>query len=143
MSPIKSVLFVCSLNSVRSPMAAALLGAVAGPRLQVDSAGVHEGAPDPFVSGVLEEVGVDVGDARPKAISDLDLGAFDLIVALSGGAADVLAAMAPKEKLEHWPVENPTDTYGSRAQIVDAYRRLRVDLDRRLRRRFPEIFQAT
>lgn len=142
-TPITSVLFVCNLNSVRSPMAAALLDAAAGSRLAVDSAGVYEGAPDPFVEGVLGEVEVSLEAAEPKEIADLDLDGFDLVVALTPRAVEALSARLPQEKIEHWEVDNPSDTYGSRDQVVAAYRAVRDDLDRRLRARFPEIYAAS
>lgn len=139
MSDIRSVLFVCNLNSVRSPMAAALLAHLGEGRVRADSAGVWEGAVDPFVPGVLAELGLDLGELTPKAIDDIDLGNFDLLVALTPRAHEALKAKNPGGLIEEWAVDNPTDTYGSREQIMDAYRALRDDLAARLRRRFPEI----
>ena len=43
-----AVLFACTMNSVRSPMAAAILRHLAGHRVYVESAGVHAGGPDVF-----------------------------------------------------------------------------------------------
>ncbi|HET9273953.1 MAG TPA: low molecular weight phosphatase family protein, partial [Methyloceanibacter sp.] len=42
-----AVLFACSKNAVRSPMAEALLKHLAGGRIYVVSAGVRAGEPDP------------------------------------------------------------------------------------------------
>ena len=39
-----AVLFVCTMNSVRSPMAAAILRHLSGRRLYVESAGVKAGS---------------------------------------------------------------------------------------------------
>ena len=44
----QAVLFACGLNSVRSPMAAALLKQTLGAPLYVGSAGVRKGELDPF-----------------------------------------------------------------------------------------------
>lgn len=138
---VKSVLFACNQNSVRSPMAAALLRAEAGSRLKVDSAGVYEGGPDPFVEIVLDEIGVGLGGQEPKAMSALDLSKFDLLVALTPEAAGELRKTVPREKIEFWDIENPSETRGGRDAVVAAYRSVRDELARRLRVRFPEICQ--
>ena len=151
---VGSVLFVCNQNSVRSPMAAALLTAAPGARapaagaqgrLRVDSAGVWEGAPDPFIEAVLAEAGASLGATAPKTMTDIDLAAFDLIVVLTPEAkaeAEKLApGVAPDAVVEYWETENPSDERGGREQIVDAYRRVRDDLAARLAARFPELYE--
>ena len=60
-----AVLFACTMNAVRSPMAAAILRHLAGRRVYVDSAGVRAGAPDPFVDEVMDEIGIDMSRHRP------------------------------------------------------------------------------
>ncbi len=55
-----AVLFACSRNSVRSPMAAAILKYLAGNRIYVESAGVRAGETDPFAIAVMEELGIDM-----------------------------------------------------------------------------------
>jgi protein-tyrosine-phosphatase len=53
----RAVLFSCTLNSVRSPMAEGLLKHFLGHRIYVDSAGVRAGEIDPFAISVMEELG--------------------------------------------------------------------------------------
>lgn len=138
---VKSVLFACNLNSVRSPIAAALLRAEAGDRLRIDSAGVYEGGLDPFVELVLGEVGVSLADHEPKAMSALDLSKFDIAIALTPEAAAEARRFLPREKIEFWEIENPSDVRGGREAMVAAYRGVRENLAARLRERFPEIYQ--
>jgi hypothetical protein len=45
-----AVLFACTMNAVRSVMAAEILRHLAGQRTYVRSAGVRAGEPDPFVA---------------------------------------------------------------------------------------------
>ena len=75
-----SVLFACTMNAVRSPMAAAILLHLAGNRVYVASAGVREGEHDPFVDAVMEEIGIDVSRHEPQMIADLFDTSFDLII---------------------------------------------------------------
>ena len=120
-------------------MAAAILAARARGGLNVDSAGVYEGEPDPFIPTVLKEIRLDLGDYEPKAVDDVDLASFDLIVALTPEAAAEIRRAAPKARLEFWPVENPTDVRGGREELMAAYRAVRDDLIARISVRFPAL----
>ena len=58
--PVTSVLFACTYNMIRSPMAAAMMRHYHGTRVYVDSVGVREGDEvDPFAVAVMEEIVVD------------------------------------------------------------------------------------
>ena len=62
-----SVLYVCSMNRVRSPMAAGLTRKLYGDALQVDSSGLHASEEvDMMAAVVMQEVGVDLLDHRPR-----------------------------------------------------------------------------
>lgn len=143
MTPLsqKSVLFVCNLNSVRSPMAAAILANDSRGLVRVDSAGVYEGGPDPFVEGVLGEIGVTLGDYEPKAVGGIRLDAFDVVIALTPEAAAEVRRVLPRERIEYWPIDNPSDASGGRESLLAAYRAVRDDLRARIRQRFPALHQ--
>lgn len=133
-----AVLFACTMNAVRSPMAAAILAHLAGHRIYVASAGVRAGEPDPFIIEVMDEIGIDVSKHTPLAIRDLNDTSFDVIVSLSPEAhhqaLELTRTMAVE--VEYWPTIDPSLTQGSRAQVLDAYRTLRDQLFQRIRRRF-------
>ncbi len=131
------VLFACNMNSVRSPMAAALLLLEGGEG--VDSAGVYEGGLDPFAEIVMREIGASLDGHEPKTLADTDLSRFEAIIALTPEAAVEARRLAPDKTVEFWDVENPSDVHGGRDAIVDAYRRVRDQLRGKLRERFPEI----
>ena len=78
-----SVLFACSMNAIRSPMAEAILKSLHGKRMFVDSVGVRKGELDPLAVEVLDEIGIDLSRHRPKTFEQLEDGFFDLIVTLS------------------------------------------------------------
>ena len=63
-----AVLFACTMNTVRSVMAAAILRHLAGNRCYVRSAGVKMGPPDPFVATVMDEIGIDVSRHSPQTL---------------------------------------------------------------------------
>ena len=62
----QAVLFACGLNSVRSPMAAALFKHLFGRVTYVGSAGVRKGELDPFAVAAMEEMGLDIAGIPHK-----------------------------------------------------------------------------
>ena len=137
----QAVLFACGLNSVRSPMAAALFRQLIGPGTYVNSAGVRKDELDPFAVAVMEEVGLDIARHRPMTFEDLDEWEglnFDLIVTLAPEAhhkALELTRTAAVE-VEYWPTSDPTAVEGSRDQRLVAYREVRDQLAQRIKARF-------
>lgn len=135
-----AVLFACTMNAVRSPMAAAILNHLARGRIYVASAGVRAGQVDAFVAEVMEEIGIDVSKHTPHTIAELNDTSFDLIVTLSPEAhhqsLELTRTMAVD--VEYWPTMDATLMIGqgSRNQILDAYRQVRDNLFRRIRKRF-------
>ncbi len=133
------MLFACSMNAVRSPMAEAILKHLAGRRIFVDSAGVRPGELDPFAVAVMDEIGIDLARHRPKALSDLQDSSFDVVISLAPEAHHQALEMTRTQAIdaEYWPTLDPTATAGSREQILDAYRSVRDSLFQRIKQRFP------
>jgi protein-tyrosine-phosphatase len=133
-----SVLFACSENSVRSPMAAALAKRLYGQSSYIDSAGVRASSVDGFVASALDEVGIDVHHHHAKTLDDIDPSSFDLIVTLSPEAHHqaLEVTRGTAAEVEYWPVPDPSAVEGSREMRLDAYRRMRDQLMARLKVRF-------
>ncbi|QTL03724.1 low molecular weight phosphatase family protein [Aquabacter sp. L1I39] len=137
----QSVLFICGQNVVRSVMAAALAKHLYGKSIYVGSAGVIAGEADPFVTAVMDELGLDVQRHRPKSVDELEeyegLG-FDLAISLSPDAHHKALELTRTNALdvEYWPTSDPTLETGNREQRLEAYRAVRDELDKRIRARF-------
>lgn len=133
-----AALFACTLNSVRSPMAAAIMRYLFGRFVYVESAGARAGEVDPMVIEVMDEVGIEIGKHKPKRFEDLEDASFDLIVTLSPEAhhkaMELTRTMAVD--VEYWPTPDPTAVEGTREQRLDAYRAVRDMLFRRIEERF-------
>ncbi len=134
-----SVLFACSMNAIRSPMAEAILKALHGRRMFVDSVGVRRGGLDPLAVEVLDEIGIDLSRHRPKTFDELEDGFFDLVVTLSPEAHHRALELTRETacEVEFWRVPDPSLVEGTREQRLEAYRALRDLLLARIRRRFP------
>jgi len=135
-----SVLFACTHNALRSPIAAALLRALHGRRIYVDSVGLRPTPVDPFAAAVLEELGIELAGHEPKGFEDLEDDYFDLVISLSPEAHHhaVELTRTSAAEIEFWPVMDPTLVEGSREVRLQAYRELRDQLLARLRERFPQ-----
>jgi len=133
-----AVLFACTQNAVRSPIAAAIMRQRYGRFVYIDSVGVHAGDLDPFAVEAMEEIGIEMGRHRPKRYDDLEDASFDLVITLSPEAhhrAMELTRTSAVE-VEYWPTMDVTAIEGNREQRLDAYRAVRDELMRRIEQRF-------
>jgi protein-tyrosine-phosphatase len=135
-----AVLFACTMNAVRSPMAAAVLRHLAGRRIYIESAGVRSGEPDGFAIAVMAEIGIDMSAHKPRTLAELNDTSFDLIVTLSPEAhhqaLELTRTMAVD--VEYWPTIDATVLlgHGSRDQMLQYYRSVRDTLFDKIRHRF-------
>ena len=135
-----SVLFACTMNAVRSPMAAAILRHLAGRQVYVESAGVRAGEVDPFVAAVMDEIGIDLSRHEPHTLADLHDTSFDLIITLSPEAhhqaLELTRTMAVD--VEYWPTFDASLMIGqgNREQTLQSYRAVRDRLFNRIKDRF-------
>lgn len=134
------MLFACSMNAVRSPMAEAILSHLTGKGVTVRSAGVRPGEADPFVTVVMREIGIDLSRHRPRGFEDIGDEAFDLVISLSPEAhhkaLELTRTMACE--VEFWPTLDATVMAGhrNREQVLADYRRVRDGLFAKIKERF-------
>ncbi|MDE2462271.1 MAG: arsenate reductase ArsC [Alphaproteobacteria bacterium] len=133
-----AVLFACTLNSVRSPIASALMRHLYGKFVYVRSAGVRIGEVDPFAVQVMEEIGIELGTHRPRRFEDLEDESFDLVITLSPEAHHRALELTRTSavEVEYWRTLDATAYEGSREQRLGIYRDVRDDLLRRIQARF-------
>jgi protein-tyrosine-phosphatase len=136
-----AVLFACTQNVIRSPMAAAIMRHFYGHKVYVASCGVKPGQADPFVTAVMDEMGIDMAKHRPQGFDDLEDSSFDVVISLSPEAHHRALEMTRTMAIEaeYWPTMDPSITAGSREQILDSYRDVRDMLIRKIRQRFGSV----
>jgi protein-tyrosine-phosphatase len=135
---VQSVLFVCAMNAVRSPMAEAIARHYFGKSIYVQSAGVRRGEANGFMRAALDEIGIDASGHKPRTLQELEEWEglnFDLIISLSPEAhhAALELTRTIAAEVEYWPTPDPTLVQGSRDQMLDAYRDVRDGLSYRIR----------
>ena len=135
-----AVLFACTMNSVRSPMAEAIMKFLHGHRVFVDSVGVRTGYIDGFAVAVMDEIGIDLTSHNSKTFDDLEDDNFDIVIPLSPQAqhraVEMTRAMAVE--IEFWNTFDPSIIESEDREVkLDAYRKVRDELMIRIKARFP------
>ncbi|MCF3641875.1 low molecular weight phosphatase family protein [Rhizobium sp. TRM95111] len=132
-----SILFMCRMNAVRSPMAEVIARSLLPAGTYVASAGVRPGERDPFVDAVLAEVGLTLGRHGPHSLDELEDDYFDLIVTLAPEAHHAALELTRANAVDviYWPTPDPTAATGTRDQILSAYREVREHLKGLIERR--------
>jgi protein-tyrosine-phosphatase len=132
----QAVLFACTRNTVRSPMAEALGRHFFGRQVYFASAGVRRGESDGFAITVMDEIGIDITKHRAHTFEDLEDACFDVIATLSPEAHHKALEFTRTLATDviYWPTLDPTAVEGSRQRILDAYRDVRDGLLERIKK---------
>lgn len=133
-----AVLFACTQNAVRSPMAEGLVKHLLGRNVFVDSVGVRTGELDLFAVQVMDELGIDISRHRPKSFDELEDESFDQVITLSPEAQHRGVEMTRMMACDvfYWPTLDPSIIEGSRDTRLDAYRQVRDQLLARIKQHF-------
>ena len=128
------VLFVCVHNAGRSQMAAGLVKLRSQGRIHVRSAGSAPGSEiNPAVVAAMEEVGVDMGEAFPKPLTDEVVRAADVVITMGCGDA---CPVYPGKKYEDWVLDDPA------GEDLETVRRIREEIDKRVQTLVAELLPA-
>jgi ArsR family transcriptional regulator, arsenate/arsenite/antimonite-responsive transcriptional repressor / arsenate reductase (thioredoxin) len=130
-----SVLFVCTGNSARSPIAEALLRHHTANRVTVTSAGTRP-APrlHPHTVRVLgEEFGIDVSGQQPRHVDTLAGRPFDQVITLCDKARESRLDFRHHPRRIHWSITDPAAASGADQSSYSVFRHLATDIDIRVR----------
>lgn len=122
---MKTALFACVHNAGRSQMAAALFNHRANPsKARALSWGTQPGdRVHPEVVAAMQELGVDLRDARPQVLSAELTRQADLLVTMGCGDE---CPLVPGLTREDWPLEDP------KGKTAAQVRSIRDDIGRRV-----------
>jgi arsenate reductase len=133
---VKKVLFLCTGNSCRSQMAEGFARAMETPAIEVYSAGVEARGLSPRAVAVMDEVGVDIRQQTSKTIAEIPAGEIDTVITLCGDAAARCPVFPGVVVREHWALADPARAEGSEEAILEAFRSVRDELQKRVRSPF-------
>lgn len=111
------MLFVCVHNSGRSQMAEALLRHLGGECFEAESAGFEPGTLNPIVVVALQEIGIDISQAKTKSVFDLfqQRRMYQYVVTVCDESSSERCPIFPGLVCErmHWSFKDPSIFQGS------------------------------
>ncbi|GIX06287.1 MAG: arsenate reductase [Candidatus Poribacteria bacterium] len=134
--PPRHILFLCVANSARSQMAEGLARAMAPEGVEVYSAGSRPSRLNPDAVRAMAEIGIDISHQRSKGIEAVPVERIDTVITLC--AEEVCPTFPRPVQRLHWPLPDPAAVKGSPEERLEAFRRVRDEIARRLRELFKE-----
>jgi ArsR family transcriptional regulator, arsenate/arsenite/antimonite-responsive transcriptional repressor / arsenate reductase (thioredoxin) len=128
-----AVLFVCTGNSARSPIAEALLRHHTAGRVRVSSAGTRPKSElHPDTARVLrDEYRIDVRGRRPRHLDAMVHRRFDHVITLCDKAREACPEFDNDVRRAHWSIPEPDGHH--------EFRRAAADIDTRVRHLLPTL----
>jgi protein-tyrosine-phosphatase/DNA-binding transcriptional ArsR family regulator len=134
-----AVLFACTGNSARSPIAEALLRHRTNGQVEVTSAGSHPKPrihPD-AVQVLREQHGIDISGQRPRHLDALLGLRFDYVISLCDKVREVCPDFGDQPRLVHWSIPDPAAASGPGPVGHPAFVRTAAEIDTRIRYLLP------
>jgi ArsR family transcriptional regulator, arsenate/arsenite/antimonite-responsive transcriptional repressor / arsenate reductase (thioredoxin) len=136
-----AVLFVCTGNSVRSPIAEALLRHHTADHVAVMSAGsrpkrrVHPDA----IRVLRETFGIDIAGQHPRHLDTVAGRGFDHVITLCDRAREACPEFPDHPRRAHWSIPDPATLDDADHAGYPAFQRTAADIDTRIRHLLPVL----
>ncbi len=127
------VLFLCTHNSARSQMAEGLLRELARDRFEVYSAGTRPTRVREEAVEAMREVGLDISSHRSKSVEEFAGREFDYVITVCDNARESCPVFPAKTRRLHWGFDDPAAVEGEWGERLAAFRRVRDEIDARIR----------
>ncbi|EEI20060.1 arsenate reductase (thioredoxin) [Lentilactobacillus buchneri ATCC 11577] len=126
------IYFLCTGNSCRSQMAEGFAKKLLNDSWHVESAGIEKHGLNPLAVKVMSEKKIDISRNQSKLIDRAYLNQCDLVVTLCGDARDRCPVTPPTVEKRHWPLRDPAQAHGSNLEVLDAFRQVRDQIEKRV-----------
>jgi len=124
---MKTVLFVCVRNASRSQMAEAFFNRMAKGKAMALSAGTRLADEiNPLVVKAMREVGIDISDNKPKALTMEMVEKADRMVTMGCGAETEAVCPARLIQTEDWALADP------QGKPIEEVRRIRDEIEQKV-----------
>jgi arsenate reductase len=125
---MQKVLFICTHNSARSQIAEAVLRAKYGEDFQAFSAGTNPTKLNPFVRGVMGEIGIDMSNHESKHINAFLDQEIDIVVTVCDSAKESCPFFPGAKQYRHKSFPDPSHISGSKEEILNKVRLVRNEI---------------
>ncbi len=126
------VLFLCTGNSARSIIGAALLKQIGGGAFEVRSAGTHPKGINRYTLRVLEGLKLDISGERSKNVSEFTDQSFDYVITVCDAAAEECPVFPGSPERIHWSFVDPAAVEGPDEERLRAFQRTAREMRTRL-----------
>ena len=135
----RRVLFLCTGNSARSQLAAAILEQRSAGAVDTASAGSHPKPLHPNAVRVMRRRGVDISANRTKHVGELVGQRFDVVVTLCDRVREVCPEFPARPRLVHWSLPDPAQAGSTARASYPAFERTADELETRIRFLLPQL----
>ena len=115
-------------------MAEGLLRHHAGHRFDVFSAGTKPSGVRPEAIAAMREIGIDIAGHRSKSVEEFVDQRFDYVITVCDNARESCPVFPGAVERLHWSFEDPAAVAGSNEERLAAFRRIRDQIDARLKK---------
>ncbi len=100
-------------------------------RLKVVSAGTEPSdMVHPMAIKVMQEIGIDISDGRPKSVTKFLDESFDYLITVCGGAKETCPTFSGKVMYQmHIGFDDPAEVKGTDEYILSEFRRVRDEIN--------------
>jgi ArsR family transcriptional regulator, arsenate/arsenite/antimonite-responsive transcriptional repressor / arsenate reductase (thioredoxin) len=138
----RSVLFLCTGNSARSPMAEALLRHHSRGQIRVTSAGSHPKSQiHKYAVRVMhEDYDINLSERRPQPLTAVGRRPFDHVVTLCDKVYEYVCVRGPTPTM-HWSIPDPAATGTSERARYRQFRTVANEIETRIKYLLPALAQ--
>lgn len=124
----KKVLFICTHNSARSQMAAALINKFWAEEYEAYSAGTEPTAVNPHAIKAMAEIGIDISNNQAKHVNTYKGQSFDYVVTVCDHAKETCPFFPGAKKYLHQGFVDPSTFTGTEEEQLSKFRRVRGEI---------------
>lgn len=135
---MRTVLFICTHNAVRSQMGEGLVNTLYTGRLKASSAGTSPGTVHPLAVRVMAEIGIDISGQRSKGLEEFEGREFDHVIMVCSDSAETCPFFPGGKEQVHRAFADPSVVNGDEEERLAAFRRTRDEIRAWLRDKFGE-----
>jgi len=130
----RRVLILCTHNSSRSQMAEGFLRALGGDRFDVTSAGTEATRVHPLAVRAMDEVAIDIRGHTSKTLDPFLEEKWDYVITVCDSANERCPVFPGRVTRLHWSFDDPSAATGTEHERLEVFRRVRNEIEARLRR---------